>query len=134
MKKLQDSIQEAVQKAWAEAVSRLHGVESQVGQRVRQALDHAGGRTEDAQRLLTDLGRKLQQNSEAVGQRIEESVKAVYSKVRDPLAKELTTLRTRADQLSQRIESQLRRPKGGTEDAAPAPPAPAEPAGGDESK
>lgn len=115
---MKKSLQEAVQKAWADAVSTLQGIEEQVGRRFRQALDHA--RAEDAQRMLSDLGKKLQQNSEAVGQRIEESVKTAYARVRDPLHEELTSLRARADELGRRIESQLHRqsstakPEGGT--------------------
>ena len=114
-KPLQDSIQEAVQKAWADAVSTLQGIEEQVGRRFRQALEHA--RAEEAQRMLGDLGKKLQQNSEAVGQRIEESVKSVYARVRDPLVEELGSLRARADEIGRRIESQLHRKSAGEKKA-----------------
>jgi polyhydroxyalkanoate synthesis regulator phasin len=117
---MKKSLQEAVQKAWAEAVSTLQGIEEQVGKRFRQALDHT--HAEDAQRMLGDLGKKLQQNSEAVGQRIEESVKSVYERVRDPLLQELSSLRTRADELGRRIESQVHRKSGEKPEAGSKPP------------
>ncbi len=114
---MKKSLQEAVQKAWADAVSTLQGIEEQVGRRFRQALEHA--RADEAQRMLGDLGKKLQQNSEAVGQRIEESVKSAYARVGAPLVEELGSPKARADELGRRIESQLHRK---TTSASPAPP------------
>jgi polyhydroxyalkanoate synthesis regulator phasin len=115
-KPVQESIQQAVQKAWSETVSTLQTVEEEVARRFRQALEKADVQhgTEEAQRLLADFGRRLQQNSEAVGQRIEESVRSVYSRVKEPLFEEITHLKSRAEELSRRIESQVRRRGGST--------------------
>ena len=115
-KQIQESIQEAVQKAWSDAVSALHGMQEEVGRRVKQAVDKADltQRREEAQRLLADFGKRLQHNSEATGQRVEESVRSAYGRVRAPLAEELGRLRSKAEELGQRIDSRLRR-KGGSE-------------------
>jgi hypothetical protein len=114
-KHIQESIQEAVQKAWTDAVSALHGMQEEVGRRVKQAVDKAdlAQKKEEAQRLLADFGKRLQQNSETAGQRVEESVRTAYSRVRDPLMDEIGRLRTRAEELGQRIDSRLRRKGGG---------------------
>jgi hypothetical protein len=124
-KQIQESIQEAVQKAWTDAVSALQGMQEEVGKRVKQAVDKADlpHRSEEAQRLLADFGKRLQQNSEAAGQRIEESVKTAYGRVRAPLLEEIGRLRSRAEELGQRIESRLRRKDGGGEGSGGAPPA-----------
>jgi polyhydroxyalkanoate synthesis regulator phasin len=116
-KHIQESIQEAVQKAWTEAVSALQGMQDEVGRRVRQAVDKAELRqgTEEAQRLLADFGKRLQQNSEAAGQKIEESVRSVYSRIRAPLLDEIGRLRSRAEELGQRIDRRVRRKGAGGE-------------------
>jgi len=67
--------------------------------------------------------------TEAVGQRIEESVKSVYARVRDPLVEELGSLRARADELGRRIESQLHRKNASAEGEAPEEGAPKPPEG-----
>lgn len=110
-KRIQESIQEAVQRAWSEAVSRLQIVEDEVGKRLRQAVDRADQHlsTDEVQRQLSELGKRLQQNTESLGQRIEENVRTVIGKVRGPLMDELAALKTQAESLSHRIESQLRR-------------------------
>lgn len=120
-KRIQESIQEAVQRAWTDAVSALQGVQDEVGRRVRQAVDKAELRqgTEEAQRLLADLGKRLQQNSEAAGQRIEESVRSVYGRIRAPLLDEIGRLRSRAEELGQRIDMRVRRKGGGGEGVGP---------------
>lgn len=129
-KPIQKSIQEAVQKAWSEAVSRLQTVEDEVGRRFRQAVDRADQHlsTEEIQRQLSEFGKRLQQNTEALGQRIEENVRTVVGKVRGPLIDELASLKTQAEALSHRIESQLRRrggkdqpPGGSSGSSGPAP-------------
>ena len=120
-KPIQESIQEAVQRAWSEAVSRLQTVEDEVGRRLRQAVDRADQHfsSDEVQRQLSELGKRLQQNTELLGQRIEENVRTVIGKVRGPLLDELAALRSQAESLSHRIESQLRRrgkdePPGGS--------------------
>jgi hypothetical protein len=128
-KPLQESLQQAVQKAWSEAVSRLQTVEDEVSRRFKQAVDRADQRlnTEEVQRQLADFGKRLQQNSEALTQRIEENMRSVFAKVKEPLLDELATLKTQAtalksqaESLGQRIESQLRRKgKAGKTDAPP---------------
>jgi len=119
-KPIQDAIQESVQKAWTDAVSALQGMRDEVNRRVRQAMDKADvpQSRDEAQRLLSDFGKRLQQNSEAAGQRIEESVRSVYGRLRAPLFDEVGRLRTRAEELGQRIESSLRR-RGGPGDGQP---------------
>ncbi len=115
-KHIQESIQDAVHKAWTEAVSALQGMQDEVGRRVRQAVDKAELRqgTEEAQRLLADFGKRLQQNSEAAGQKIEESVRSVYGRIRAPLLDEIGRLRSRAEELGQRIDMRVRRKGGGS--------------------
>ena len=114
MKKHLQDIQDSLQKAWSDAVSSLHGVEEEVSRRFRQLRERADFQqgSEEVQRALADLGRRLQDSSEAMETRLEESVRSVYSKLRTPLADEVARLRTRAEQLSRRIESQLRREGG----------------------
>jgi len=114
MKKHLQDIQDSLQKAWSDAISSLHGVEEEVSRRFRQIRERADFQqgSEEVQRALADLGRRLQDSSEAMENRLEESVRSVYSKLRTPLADEVARLRTRAEQLSRRIESQLRREGG----------------------
>jgi hypothetical protein len=138
-KPLQESLQQAVQKAWSEAVSRLQTVEEEVSRRFKQAVDKADQRlnTDEVQRQLTDFGKRLQQNSEALTQRIEENMRSVFAKVKEPLLDELATLKTQstalksqAELIGQRIESLLRR-KGKAQKADAASPAGGSPGEGD---
>jgi hypothetical protein len=122
MKKLQESIQESfqtIQKAWSEALTSLHGVEEEVARRYRQLKEQTGFQqsSDEVQRVLADLGRRLQDSSDAMEKKLE----TVYSKVKTPLADELARLKQKAELLSRRIESQLR-----TEEA-PSPEATEEP-------
>ena len=113
MKKPLHDIQESLQKAWSDALSSLHGVEEEVARRFRQLKERADLQqgSEEVQRVLADLGRRLQDSSEAMEQKLEESWKSVSSKLKGPLTDELARLKTKAEQLSHRIESQLRRHK-----------------------
>jgi chromosome segregation ATPase len=125
MKKLQESIQESfqtIQKAWSEALTSLHGVEEEVARRYRQLKEQTGFQqsSEEVQRVLADLGRRLQDSSDAMEKKLE-TVYSVYSRVKTPLADELANLKQKAEHLSRRIESQLR-----TKESPPAE-APAEP-------
>lgn len=126
MKKHLQDIQDSLQKAWSDAVSSLHSVEDEVARRFNQLRQKADvpQSSEEVQRVLADLGRRLQDSSEAMEQKLEESVRTVYSRLRTPLADEVARLRTRAEQLSRRIESQLRRGEqaGGDAGQAAVPP------------
>ena len=111
MKKHLQDFQDSLQKAWSEALTSLHGVEEEVTRRFRYLKERADlpQSSEEVQRALADLGRRLQESSEAMEQKLEESARTVYNKLRTPLADEVARLRSRAEQLSRRIESQLRR-------------------------
>ena len=111
MKKHLQDIQDSLQKAWSDAVTSLHGVEEEMTRRFRQIKERADLQqsSDEVQRMLADLGRRLQDSSEAMEQKLEESVRTVYNRLRSPLADEVARLRSRAEQLSRRIESQLRR-------------------------
>ncbi len=113
-KPIHESVQQAVQKAWTDAVAALQTVEEEVGRRVRQAMERADlpQSGEDVQRVLADFGRKLQQNKEAVSQRLEESMRVVQARLREPLLEEIQLLRSKAEELGQRIENRLRRQPG----------------------
>ena len=121
-KPIQESIQQTVQKAWSDAVSAVMGLEEEMAkrlQKVKQLTDlHAG--SEEVQRLLADVRQRMQQNSEVLEQRIQESVGTAIKKVRTPLMDELSTLKGRAEQISARIERQLhlrKKDQGPTDEA-----------------
>lgn len=110
-KSLQQSIRAAVQKAWFDTVSTITGIEQEMGRRlsrIRQRADlHQAG--EEIQRGISEMGKHLQDSSEAIEQRVEESIRTVLDKVRSPLVEEINGLRSQAEQLSQRIERLLGR-------------------------
>lgn len=110
-KSLQESIQQAVQKTWADAVASINGLEEEMSRRFRQVKERADlhQSSEDLQRIVTELGKRLQQNSEALERRIDESVRSVVTRVGAPLSEELAVLRSRAEQLSGRVEQLIRR-------------------------
>jgi len=116
-KPLQESIQQTVHKAWADAVSSIMGLEEELARRVQLVKDRADltKGSEDLQRMMADLGRRLQGNSEVLEQRLQESVRGVIKKVRTPLVEELAALKERAEHVGKRIERQLhlRRQAGG---------------------
>lgn len=112
-KPLSETIQESVTKAWAEARASLQGVEDEMGRRFKQLKERADLQhgSEEVQRALSEMGRRLQQNSEALEQKLEESVRTFVSRVKTPLLDEIARLKTKAEQLGRRIESQLGRHK-----------------------
>lgn len=109
-KQLQDSIQEAIQKGWADLSSTYGSVEEQVVRRFKQARKKVEPphTAEEIQALLADFGRRLHESSQSVEKRVEHNVRTAADKVRGPLMDELASLRARAEKLSHRIESQLR--------------------------
>jgi hypothetical protein len=113
-KPLQESIQQTVQKAWTDAVSSVMGLGEEMERRFQQAKERTDltKGSEELQRVLAELGQRLQQNSEALEGRLEESVKTVIKRVRTPLMDEVAALRARAEQLDARIEQQIKR-RGG---------------------
>lgn len=108
-KPLQESIQQTVQKAWADAISSIMGLEEEMARRFQQVRERADlpKGSEELQRMMADLGRRLQGNSELLEQRLQESVRGVIKKVRTPLVEELAVLKERAEQVGRRIERQL---------------------------
>lgn len=112
MKKfLHESIQQAVQKTWADAVASILGLEKEMSRRfrhVRERADlHQAG--EEFQRTVAELGKKMQQSSEAFEKKLEETVRNVMARVGGPMTEELATLRSRAEKVSGRVELLLRR-------------------------
>lgn len=116
-KPLQESIQQTVQKAWTDAVSSVMGLGEEMERRFQQAKERTDltKGSEELQRVLAELGQRLQQNSEVLEGRLEESVKTVIKRVRTPLMDEVAALRARAEQLGARIEHQIKR-RGGAGD------------------
>jgi ubiquinone biosynthesis protein UbiJ len=110
-----ESFQEAVQKTWSDALKGLQSLEEEVSRRYRQVADRPDLQqgSEELQRFVRDLGRRLQQNSEAMEQRLEESVRSMSARLPKPMLDEVARLRVRAEQLATRLESQLRKKSGG---------------------
>ena len=90
-KNLQDSFQEAMQRAWTEAVSSLQGFEEEVLRRFQRAADHVELQQskEDVQRLASDLGKWLQKHSDLMERRLQDRLYNIFSKVRAPLMEEI---------------------------------------------
>jgi hypothetical protein len=120
-KPIKDLVQEAVQRAWSDATSALQSVEEEVGRWCRQVKERAELQhgSEEIQRLMAELVKRLQQNSEAMEQGLQESLRGFVAKVKTPLFEELIVLRTQAEQLSSRVETLLRRRSGEQESSAP---------------
>jgi SMC interacting uncharacterized protein involved in chromosome segregation len=119
MKKLQETIQETLQRGWTDISATITNIEEEVIRRFHRAREVMDPRQakEEAQRALSDLARRMQESQEHMEQRVEETVSSVMSRFRGTLSSELSSLRARAEQLSQRIESQVRRRARSTEDA-----------------
>ena len=110
-KPIKESVQQAMQKAWGDTLTTFRQLEESVSRRVKAAMERADlpqGK-EEFQRQMGDLGRKLQQHSETVGQRLEENLRAALTRVRGPLNEEVSQLRRRAEELGQRLEAHLHR-------------------------
>lgn len=116
-------LQDAIQKTWTEAKQTLQGIEEEMGRRFRQTLEQAdlSRQSEEVQRMLTDFGRQLQQSGDVLEKHVQEKMQVVITRVKDPLFAELAHLRTQAEQLSQRIESQLKRDKTAKADSPDGP-------------
>jgi polyhydroxyalkanoate synthesis regulator phasin len=106
-KQVHQSIEAAVKKAWSDASSAIGSVEEEVNRRFRQLVDKTGlsQGSEELQRVVTDVGRRLQTSGEELERRLEESVKSAVARVRAPVTEELANLRSRAEKLGQRVES-----------------------------
>jgi hypothetical protein len=119
-KALHDSIQEAIQKGWKDMSSSFNSMEDEIKKRFRKARKHATPQqaSEDAQTVLADLRKRLQDSSQQVEQKVEERMRSMTSLVKRPL-EELSSLKDRAEELGTRIESQIRRrsPEKADEDA-----------------
>lgn len=119
-KALHDSIQEAIQKGWRDMSSSFTSMEDEILKRFRKARKHVTPQqaNKDVQAMLADLRKRLQDSSQQVEQKVEESVRSMSSLVKRPL-EELGSLRERAEKLGARIESQVRRrsPDRADEDA-----------------
>lgn len=118
-KKLYDTIQETLQKGWTDVSSTLNHFEEEAARRLRQTRELVDPRqaSDEIQRVLTDFGKRMQESSENLEQRMEDSVRLVVSRVKDPLVEELSLLKNRIEKLSVRIESQHRR-RSGTSDTS----------------
>ena len=123
-KPFQDPSDGSLQKAWTDALASLHGLEEEMGRRLRQLKERADVHqsAEEIQRIIAELGRRLQETSEALERRLEESVRSVCSRLRAPLADELARLKARVEQLQRRIESQLLRRRETPEASKPVEP------------
>lgn len=112
-KAFQESIQQALQKGWADFSTTLTGIEQEVQRRyktVRQLVDPLHARAE-IQETIQDMGRRIQATGEDLEREVEEKVRTVVSKIKDPLVEELETLRDQAERLGSRIDSHVRRLK-----------------------
>jgi polyhydroxyalkanoate synthesis regulator phasin len=105
----------------------MRTVEEEMSRRFQSLRDRTDlhQQSEEVQRVLSDLGRRLQQSSESLEHRIEENVKNVLGRFRVPLMEEIAQLNTRVEDLSRRVEQQIRRREAEQVDAgqqgAPAP-------------
>ena len=77
---------------------------------VRQLVDPLHARAE-IQETIQDMGRRIQATGEDLEREVEEKVRTVVSKIKDPLVEELETLRDQAERLGSRIDSHVRRLK-----------------------
>jgi len=116
---MKKDLQETIQKTWTEAKQALQGIEEDIGRRFRQTFQQADliHQSEEVQRILTDLGRQLQQSGDVLEKHVQEKLQTVFARVREPLFAELAFLKNQAEQLGQRIESQLKGDKGTKVDA-----------------
>ncbi len=95
-----------------------------MGRRFRQTLEQTdlSHQSEEVQRMLTDFGRQLRQSGDLLEKQVQEKMQTVLSKVREPLVSELAFLKSQVEQLSQRIETQLKRNKSKKADSPDGPP------------
>jgi len=112
-KAFQESIQQALQKGWADFSSTLNGLENEVQRRYKKVRDtvdphHASA---EIQETLQEMGRRIQATGEDLEKEVDEKVRTLVSKIKDPLVEELETLRVQAERLGSRIDSQISRLK-----------------------
>ncbi len=122
-KKTQIPIPDTLQKRWAELSTVLGHIEQEATSKIRWAMEHLdpAQATEEIQRTLADLGKRMQDSGEQLEQRVHDHVRTLVSRVKEPLMEELASLRHRVEALSTRIESQV----SSQQEAAP-PEAPGE--------
>jgi hypothetical protein len=121
MKKLQETIQDTLQKGWTDISATFTSIGDEVTrrlQRAREVMDPRQARDE-AQRAVSDFARRMQESHDQLEQRVEETINTVVTRIKGPLAAELANLRSRAERLSRRVESQVRRRSSSSEDAPP---------------
>lgn len=121
MKKLQETIQDTLQKGWTDISATFTSIEDEVARRLQRAREVMDPRQakDEAQRAVSDITRRMQESQARFERRVEEGVNSVVARIKGPLVAELANLRSRAEQLSQRIESQIRRRSSSAEGAPP---------------
>ena len=57
------------------------------------------------------MGRRIQETGEGLEREVEEKIRTVVSKIKDPLIEELDTMRDQVERLGSRIDAQMKRLK-----------------------
>ncbi len=97
------SIPQSLRDAWLSVLGVFTSAEAEVGKRIHEAFGVPEGAAFGAELLA-----RMKKNREEFERRVDEGVKNAIAKVRAPIDKELSTIKTRVERIQARIEEQKR--------------------------
>jgi hypothetical protein len=102
------SVQESVREAWLSILGVINSAESEVKKTTTRLLESLGIAAQDGaephESLVAELMARVRRNREEFERRIDEGVKTAVARVRAPIDKEIATLRSRLEQLGQKLD------------------------------
>src|SRR5262245_27756285 len=100
------SLQQTLRETWMSALGVLTSAEGELQRATQRLLDSVGLRDAPgiARTTVGELMARVKRNREVLERRVDEGVKAAVHRIRQPILDELVTLRSRVEQLQQRIE------------------------------
>jgi hypothetical protein len=98
------TLQQTLREAWMGVLGVFTSAESEMHKKLLESL----GMPPDAN-LATELLARVRKNREEFERRVDEGVKAAVARVRAPIDKELAALKTRVEQLQEKVEERRRK-------------------------